>query len=99
MPTTSKKIRATLSKKRTSKSLNIYRYHVAVYKPKVTTTYLASNVSTDEAANITIGLFGAAAYDVAIFTRNQIAMYTGNINPTWRFWDSVASIINPPNNA
>ena len=79
--------------KRTSEAVNIHRYHVDYYKPTLTTTCLSANVSEAEAANITIGIFAAAAYDVAIFTRNQIPMYTGNLNPTWQFWDRVAEAI------
>lgn len=40
---------------------------------------LAANKSQEEAASI--------------FIRAQIPMYTGELNPTWMFWDNVICIL------
>lgn len=91
MPTTSKK------RKRTSETVNIHRYHVAVYKP-TTLVHLPVDISVDDTAKILIELCGDNAHQVACFTRDQTPNI-GNLKPIWQFWDSVASIIKPPNNA
>ena len=46
MPTTLKQIRARIAKKRSSELVNIYRYHVAVYKPNPKPTIKESLFNT-----------------------------------------------------
>lgn len=53
---------------------------------------LAVNSTVAATAAILIDHFGAAvAYDVAVFIKAQIPMYTGSLNPTWKFWDDVVN--------
>lgn len=91
MPTTLKQIRARLAKKRTSESVGIYRYHMAVYKP-ISIVHLPVSISVDDTAKILIELCRDNAHQVACFTRDQTPN-TANLKPIWQFWDSVSSIL------
>lgn len=37
--------------------------------------------------------FGNKSYKAALIVRDQIPMYTGELNPKWKFWDDVVNII------
>ena len=47
----------------------------------------------EDVAKELVSDFGNKAYKVALIVRDQIPMYTGNLNPTWEFWNKVARII------
>jgi hypothetical protein len=60
-------------------------------KMEIPIRHLAENSTATATAAILIDHFGVMAYDVAVFIKAQIPMYTGNLNPVWKFWDDVVN--------
>lgn len=54
--------------------------------------------SAKEVAEMLIDLYQQSFEDAmlcAVLVKSQIPMYTGNLNPLWKFWDDVTKILMP----
>lgn len=59
---------------------------------------LHAKLQPHQAADLLVGLYQQSHEDAmlcAVFVKSQIPMYTGKLNPAWKFWDDVCKILYP----
>lgn len=59
------------------------------------------NFSALEVSEMLIDLYQGSFEDAmlcAVLVKSQIPMYTGNLNPVWKFWEDVTKILMPNSN-